>query len=89
MLRIVNWHAISHFINDNSHDDELHCELCEINVTSNKLHPFQHSAATAISQNDVLELSQIKVGSAYNTLKYAITRPQSVYNKPPPVYFNK
>lgn len=83
-LRIVDVHAFSHFIDDDSYDDQLNCELCEIIVVSHKVTPFINSNSNDLLLNNVLEYPDYQINYCYQTSKFSITLPESVYNKPPP-----
>ena len=77
-------HAFSHFIDDESQDDLLNCELCEIITTSHKLTPFINSTGTDTLQSIVFDYPEYQTNYHYQTSKFSITLPESVYNKPPP-----
>ncbi|UZO79148.1 hypothetical protein NBT05_09205 [Aquimarina sp. ERC-38] len=84
LLRIVNVHAFSHFVDEDGQDDRLNCELCKIITTSHKLTPFTGGTSTDSLQNMVLDYPEYQTNYYYQTSQFSITLPKSVYNKPPP-----
>ncbi|MBQ4804612.1 hypothetical protein J8L88_17255 [Aquimarina sp. MMG015] len=82
LLRVVSAHAFSHF-SDDTHPD-TNCELCEIITASNQLTPFIGDTTEEIEQKSTADYQEHKVDFSYETSKYSITLPKSVYNKPPP-----
>ncbi len=83
-LRIVDFHAISHFSDDN--DDVIDCELCEIISISNEYTPVTNCTFDDSEQKVVTNFPEYNIHFCYETSSYSVTLPESFYNKPPPTF---
>ncbi len=83
-IRLVDAHVFSHFTDEN--DDLIHCELCEIIIASNNFTPFINNASEKIGQKAIIDFPEYKIVLCYKTSQYSVTLPESVYNKPPPLF---
>ncbi|TPN82843.1 hypothetical protein [Aquimarina algicola] len=81
LLRVVDAHAFSHFSDDS---DQIHCELCEVILTSKHLTPLINDNFQGVEQKNVTNFQRHFISFCYETSQYCITLPESIHNKPPP-----
>jgi len=82
-LRIVDVHAFSHLADD----DKVHCDVCEIITVSHKISYFPGIAFVELEQKTIIGFPVYKINFCYETVQYSTTLPESIYNKPPPLFF--
>ena len=80
IMRVAGIHSFSH-----SHEDEQHCDLCEIIVTSEQAATFItiDTAESCDNQNEFFETQNTY--QTYEEPLSCIAAPRYFYNKPPPI----
>lgn len=82
MLRVANFHAISHFFEEEHHNN---CELCDLTITSQNHNPLDNPTDFVVKINIPLFFIVSKQVVVYETSNYCFDQPLEVYNKPPPL----